>query len=491
MNEMQNEHRAAVSEPHADEATLAAVAVEASAAAGNGASVVFLERHPFGPMSQVEKYRLSNGLGVLLSVDRSAPVLAYQVWFRVGSRHERVGRTGMAHLFEHLMFKATRNLPEGEFDRLLEEAGVSTNAATWLDWTFYRDSLPTEALPLVLRLEADRMRNLLLTSEQLEAERSVVMNERALRVDNDPDGKMYEELYHLAFPSHPYGWPTIGWMPDIAAITLEDCLEFYRLYYAPTNAVLVIVGDQDRRATLDLVLAHYGSIPAQDAPVEAIPPEPDQDGERRAELRLPLSSPKLVHGYRSPSMSHPDLPALEVTNEVLFNSDSARLYKLLVTDRELASSAMGSVSSFALPGLYEIAVTVKDGVDPAEVERVIDEELRTLATTGPTERELTKARNKLEADFIRGTLSVGSRARVLGTYEATAGDYRLFFRVVDAYRAVTAEDVMRVTGQYLNAAQRTVILALPALAKGAGGAAVATEEDDELVDDDEEEGQDA
>lgn len=431
------------------------------ASVAGGGALSFVERHAFGAATQIERYRLANGLTLLLSVDPAAPVVAYQTWFRVGSRHERPGKTGIAHLFEHMMFKATKSLPEGEFDRLMEQAGVNTNASTWLDWTYYRENLPAHALPLVVRLEADRMVNLLINDEQLESERAVVMNERHLRVENDPEGRMYETLFHTAYPNHPYGWPTIGWMDDIRGLSLADCQEFYRLYYAPSNATLVVVGDVDRAEVLRLVQEHYGPLAGQPVQHTDPPAEPEQEAERRVELRLPLSAPKVILGFRSPALGHPDLPALEVVNELLFSSESARLYKRLVTDDELVSSVSGWVSSFAFPGLYEVFASLKEDTTPEQVDRVLSEEFGRLATEGPTAREIEKARNKLEADLIRGLLSVGARARLLGTYESTAGDFKAFFEVVEAYRRVSAEDVRRVAGTWLRPETRTTVVALP------------------------------
>lgn len=425
------------------------------------ARVELVEAHPFGERSIVERYRLHNGLDILLLQDHTAPVVAYQKWFRVGSRHERPGLTGMAHLFEHLMFKGTAKYPEGELDRLLENAGVSNNASTWLDWTYYRENLPAGALPLVVELEADRMSNLLLTPEQLEPERAVVMNERNLRVENDPEGRISETLYGLAFREHPYGRPTIGWMEDIQAITLEDCFEFYQNYYCPGNATVVIVGDVDREATLGLLLDHYGSIPGRDVPVENIVDEPAQESERRETLVLPIASPKLVVAFRSPRLVDPDLPALELANEVLFNGESARLHRMLVLERELASYAGGWVAGFTHPGLYETLYTLKPDGDVDEVEGLVYEELERLATDGPTPREIEKARNKLETELARSVLTVGSRARVIGSYEATTGDFKNFFRIVQAYREVDADDVRRVCAKVLRPESRTVVVALP------------------------------
>ena len=294
--------------------------------------------------ARIERYRLTdNGLTVLIWEDHRAPVISFQTWFGVGSRHERRGRTGMAHLFEHLMFKATSNTPEGEFDRILESRGAQTNAATWVDWTYYKEKLPAGNLDLVCRLEADRMEHMILNEGQLESEREVVINERLLRVDNDPDGKLYERLYHLAYGDHPYGWPTIGWMEDIKAISLEDCLEFYRRYYAPNNATVTIVGDVTTSEVLETIARYYGHMPAQDVPAEGAWVEPVQTAARREELELPITAERGLFAWHAVSASDPDHAALEVLDELLTGGASSRLYKTLVTDMELCSGAGGWV----------------------------------------------------------------------------------------------------------------------------------------------------
>src|SRR5512139_2835914 len=209
------------------------------------ARVEFAGSVSFGPELSLARYWLGNGLDVLLCEDHSAPVVAYHTWYRVGSRHEREGKTGLAHLFEHLMFNETENLPAGEFDRKLEEAGAESNAATWLDWTHYNIAVPKEQLGLVVSLEAERMSHLVLRDPQVSSEKEVVANERRYRVDDDVEGTADEALYEHAFTRHPYRWPTIGWMEDIQGFTTEDCRRFYRTYYAPNNATLILVGDFD------------------------------------------------------------------------------------------------------------------------------------------------------------------------------------------------------------------------------------------------------
>jgi zinc protease len=290
--------------------------------------------------ARVGRFVLGNGLRVLIWEDRRAPVFSYQTWFSVGSRVEVAGKSGIAHLFEHLMFKATKNLEEGEFDAIMERRGAETNAATWVDWTYYKEKLPSGAdnLELCCKLEADRMEHMILNSDQLESEREVVVNERLLRVDNDPDGQLYEALYRLAYEAHPYGVPTIGWMEDIRAISLEDCLSFYERYYAPNSAAIVIVGDVDTTEALRLVQRYYGHLAAAELPEEALPVEPRQAGEKRQSFELPISSEKGLYAWHAMAGTDPDQAALEVLDEVLTGGESARLYERLVTETELASS---------------------------------------------------------------------------------------------------------------------------------------------------------
>src|SRR5580698_3284269 len=250
----------------------------------------------------IHRYRLDNGLTVLLLVDASAPVACYHTWFKVGSRHERPGKTGLAHLFEHLMFNETENLKAGTFDRKLEENGAETNAATWVDWTYYYESLPADRVKLAVQLEAERMAHLVLREPQVASEKEVVANERRYRVDDDVEGVANELLYKTAFTSHPYHWPTIGWMDDIKGFTPEDCTAFYKTYYAPNNATVVVVGDVRERTLLQWIQAEYGAIPSASIPPEDVNPEPPQVDERRLELRKPTASEKLLVAYKGPAL---------------------------------------------------------------------------------------------------------------------------------------------------------------------------------------------
>jgi zinc protease len=437
--------------------------------------MVLVSEHPFGqrraagaaPIPTARLYRLKNGLKVILLADASAPVLAYQTWFAVGSRHEREGTTGIAHLFEHLMFNQTESHPPGEFDRLLERVGGETNAATWVDWTHYRNNMPRKELELVIDLESDRMAHLVLGDKQVESEREVVANERRFSVEDSVDGFLSEELYKLAFVHHPYHWPTIGWMKDIHAITIDDCRAFYRTYYAPNNATLVLVGDFDERAALAMIEKRYGAISPQPIPPDAIAPEPPQTAERRASFEKPVAADKLQIGYRSPPMGHRDYPVLEVLSEALFGGSSSRLFRQLVVEEEIASSLHATPAPFRDPGLYEIAVALKRGHVAAEAEAKIYAGLAHAAAEPLTEAELETAKTRLLTRFWRELRPQAGKAEALGHYQTTVGDYRRLFDVERDYRAVTAADVRRVAGAYLLPSARTVVVATPHKTSGA------------------------
>ena len=421
-----------------------------------------VSQHPFGAGGlDAKQYRLANGLKIILVRDPSAPVFAYQTWFAVGSRHEREGITGIAHLFEHLMFNQTESHPPGEFDKLLETAGGDTNAATWVDWTYYRDNLPKVELKLAVELEADRMAHLVLGDTQVESEREVVANERRFRVEDDVDGFLSEELYKIAFTVHPYHWPTIGWMRDIEAITIDDCRTFYRTYYAPNNATVVLVGDFDEQEALGLIDAQYGKIASSAIPPDVAQAEPEQNEERRAVYPKAVTADKLRIGYKSPPLVHPDYAVLEVLNEILFGGNSSRLHRRLVVDGEIAASVHASSSPFRDVGLYEISVSLQRGHTAAEAEAIVYEELERLGKEPLPPAELETAKTRLLTHFMRELRPQAGKAEALGHYQTTAGDYRKLFAVADGYRNVSAADVERVARTYLQATRRTVIIGTP------------------------------
>lgn len=429
--------------------------LEAQASAGRGVTA--------------KRYRLANGLGLITAVDRRAPIVALQTWYRVGSRHERPGATGMAHLFEHLMFGQTETLPPGEFDRLVEGTGGESNAATWVDWTFYKLSLPARDLPLGIRLEAERMQHLVLEPTPVEAERDVVTNERRERVEDDVDGWLDEQLMAQAFTTHPYRWPTIGWMEDIRALTLPDIRAFYRTWYAPNNATLVVVGDFDEGALLDLVASHYAAIPAQ--PVDpygaeggdgaASTAEPEQTAERVVRAPKPIATDRLLVGYKAPGQDEPDWATLEIVATLLAGCPSARLHRTLVIEKEVASSVDAQLTPFRDPSLFRLAVTAARGHSADEVLAIIDAELAAMAATPPSRAEVEKAKALAETDFWTSLVDVDGKAEALGHYETALGDFRKLTELAERLAAVTAEDVARVVRAYLRPERRTIVIAEP------------------------------
>ena len=416
---------------------------------------------PAGRGVTARRFRLGNGLGLIAAIDRRAPIVALQTWYRVGSRHERPGATGMAHLFEHLMFGQTESLPPGEFDRLVERTGGESNAATWVDWTYYRLSLPTRDLALGIRLESERMQHLVLESTPVEAERDVVTNERRERVEDDVDGWLEEQLMAQAFTTHPYRWPTIGWMEDIRALSLPEIRAFYRTWYAPNNATLVCVGDFDEPALLDLVAAHYGSIPSATLPAAVPVVEPVQGRERVVRAPKPIATDRLLVGYKAPGQDHPDWAVLEIVATLLAGCPSARLYRRLVIEREAASSVDAQLTPFRDPSLLRLAVTATRGHRADEILGVIDSELAQMAEQPPLQAEVEKAKAIAETDFWTSLVDVDGKAEALGHYETALGDFRKVSAIADRLAAVTVDDVARAIRGYLAASRRTIVIAEP------------------------------
>lgn len=416
----------------------------------------FVREQAFGDALKLRRFRLGNGLTVLTLIDRAAPTVSYHSWFRVGSRHERLGKTGLAHLFEHLMFSETRNHPHGDFDRLMERAGAEANAATWTDWTCYYENAPRNALQLLVELEADRMSNLVLRAPQVASEKEVVANERKLRVDDDVEGKALELLYDNAFRRHPYHWPTIGWMKDIRGFSVRDCQEFYRTHYAPDRATVVIAGDFSEHKALSLVQKHYGGMaPAGAARARKSIKEPAQRTERVLQLEAPTPTEKLLIGYRAPSFSDPDTPALVIANEILFGGLSSRLHRLFCLEEEVALSVRGSIAPFVEPGLFEMWIFLREGKSREEALRLLDREIERLGADGPRPAELDKAINQLELSFLHSMETVGGKAEQIGFYETVANDGAAVFDRLTAYRAVTGDAVQRVVRKYLRPSRRT------------------------------------
>ncbi len=415
----------------------------------------------FGPSMHVERFILGNGLRVMLLEDHAAPVISLQTWFGVGSRHEKVGKTGIAHLFEHLMFGETEEMAHGAFDRTLEEAGAETNAATFLDWTYYHMNLPKEALELGMKLEAGRIARLVLRDPQVTSEKEVVANERRQRVDDDVDGAVNEILYKEAFKEHGYGWPTIGWMVDIQGFTPEDCTAFYKTYYAPNNAALVVVGDVEPKRVLALAQRFYGHLQPSSIPVEEVKPEPPQTTERRTKTTKPTPTQKVAIGYKSPALGDFDHAPLVLLNEILFGGRSSRVHRALVQELEIATEIRGWIGAFRDPALYDIYLSARGEHTIEELVSALDKIFEGVKNAPVTQGELDRAKAKLELGTLQGLETVAGKAEQIGFYEVVLGDPGELFHKLAAYRRVTLGDLLRVARRYLVTSARTIVEVMP------------------------------
>lgn len=410
---------------------------------------------------EVARYQLSNGLQLLLLRDPSVPVVAFQTWYKVGSRDETPGITGMAHLFEHLMFKETQQLPEGAFSRVLEEAGArDLNAWTWCDMTVYTQSVPKQYLELVLKLESDRMQNLLLNERQLTAERDVVLNERLLTTEDDPFGRIGERLSEVAFDVHPYRWPVIGARADVENVTLDQVLDFYHRYYAPNNAVIILCGDFELEPTLGLFEQYYGSIPASHISRPERRQEGPRSAQRRTRLELQLESALLVAGFMVPGLTHPDRAALSLLDAILVQGRASRLMRALINSG-IAGNVQGMLLPLSDPSLYELEVTLQQGRTLEEAEAVLFEVIGTLQREGVTADELERARQKYLADSWMELRDLNGRANFMGLYELAFGDFEQGLLFLKSLEQVTVEEVQRVARQYLTLENSTVLEAVP------------------------------
>jgi predicted Zn-dependent peptidase len=409
----------------------------------------------------VETHTLGNGLRVLLHEDHSAPVISSYIFYRTGSRNETRGQTGIAHLFEHMMFNGGRKFGPGVFDDRIEGSGGSTNGFTMRDATAYLNNFPREALPLVLDLESDRMADLAITPRNLEQERGIVMEERRLRIDDQVSGVMDEALYLHAFVQSPYRWNTIGFMSDLERITLAEARAFFHTYYAPSNATLVVSGDLEPRATLALVERHLGPLPRRPPPPPVDASEPRQDGERRVVVRKAAELPAVLVGYHAVGVRDPDRPVLDVVERLLSGGESARLEQDLVRAHEVATAVVANNSWGIDPELFWIYAQARPGRSAADLEQRIDAVVATLSAEPVPADELRKAKNQLQAELVRGLKTVSGKAHQLGYFEVVFGDYRRLFGLEAEWEAVGAEDVRRVAAAYLVRPQRTVVVLEP------------------------------
>jgi len=414
----------------------------------------------------LSSFQLDNGLRVLIKEMHHAPVASFWVWYRVGSRNEIPGITGISHWVEHMLFKGTDLFPKGELDRQIASHGGMLNGMTWMDFTTFLETLPSDQIDLGLRIEADRMFNALFDLEEVASERSVIISERQ-GAENRPTFLLGEELQAAAFRVHPYRQETIGNMCDLETISRQQLWDHYRTYYGPHNAIAVLVGDVDAQRSRGRIEELFGSLPRGPQPASVTQREPEQKGERRVHLEGDGSTSYIDIAYHAPAAQDPDFSTLRVLNAVLAGANSmslfsggggsnrsSRLYKALV-ETELATSVSGEVTPTIDPFLYIVSATVRSGHAAAEVEAALDAELQRLVDQPVTSEELVKAAKQVRAQFAYSSESVTNQAYWYGFSEIVA-DYTWFETFLDRLAAVTAEDVQRLAQKMLTRRNRTV-----------------------------------
>ncbi len=404
---------------------------------------------------------LPNGLKVILLENHKAPLVTFQVWYRVGSRNESWGKTGLSHMLEHMMFKGTEKVGPEEFSRIVQENGGNDNAFTSRDYTAYFENISTDRVQIPIDLESDRMHHLLLKEEDFRTERMVVMEERRLRTEDNPQANLQEHMEATAFLTSPYHWPTIGWKEDIERFTLDDLKAYYKTYYNPVNAILVVVGDFKKEELLPRIEKAFGPVTKGIPPNQGRDIDPKQIGERRVFVKKEAQLPYLVMGYHVPNLRESDSYALEVTAALLSAGKSSRLYQRLVREKRLALSVDADHSLLSRdPSLFYLSAELLPGKEVKEVESALDQEVERLTKELVGAHELEKTKNQLEASFIFSQDSLFSQAMLLAQHEIA-----LSWRAVDDYlpsiRKVSPEDVQRVVKKYLIQENRTVGILIP------------------------------
>ncbi|MBI5142026.1 MAG: insulinase family protein [Nitrospirae bacterium] len=409
---------------------------------------------------------LENGLKVLVLEDHKAPVATFQVWYRVGAIDDPSGATGASHLLEHMMFKGTKNFGPKTFSQTINRAGGTDNAFTSHDYTAYHETLSSDRIGIAIKLEADRMRNLLLDPAEVKTELEVVKEERRMRYEDNPQSLVHESTMAAAFMTHPYRNPVIGWMADLNDMTAEKLAAHYRRYYAPNNAVIIVIGDVDAKKIISDIRVSYGHIPKSAGVERMSMNEPPQNGERRVFVKKEAQLPYIASIYKMPSFPDPDSFPLDVLSMILSEGKSSRLYRALVYEKRLALSVDTGYDGVGRgPATFYVGGTVAPSDTPAgnsaeTLEAAIREETERIKREHPSEREVQKAKNQVEASFIMEQDSLYSRAMTIGSMEM-AGGWRLIDRYLDGIRAVAADDVSRVARKYLIDDHKTTGVLVP------------------------------
>lgn len=409
----------------------------------------------------VKEFNLGNGLKVLILEEHKSPTATFQIWYRVGSRNETIGKTGLSHLLEHMMFKGTKKFGPKTFSQTIQRAGGTDNAFTTHEYTGYFELLASDRISLPIEMEADRMQNLILTPQAVLSERDVVMEERRMRYEDNPQSIVYEEVIAASFKNHPYRWPVIGWMSDLKTLNPDDLINYYRTYYAPNNAVVIVVGDINPEKILADIKASFGAIPKGPEIKESSIIEAEQYGERRIYVKKEAELPYILSVYKVPDIKHEDSFALEVLGSILSEGKSSRLYNSLVYEKQLAVSAWANYDGLNKdPFLFMTGATAAAGKTIEEVEKALLEEIEKIKNDPPSEWEIQKAKNQIEASFLMGQDSNYMQAKTIGAFEMTGG-WKLLEKYLEGIRKVTAEDVRLAAKKYLVADKKITGILIP------------------------------
>ncbi|MCC7031903.1 MAG: insulinase family protein [Acidobacteria bacterium] len=418
------------------------------------------------PKFVYQRLQLPNGLTAVLHQDRSTPIVNVQLWYHVGSKDERPGRTGFAHLFEHLMFKGSRNVEPEQHTSIVASVGGQANAYTNEDTTVFWQTVPSQFLPLVLWMEADRLATLRIDEDTFVREREVVKEERRMRIENQPYGRLNEIIYEQAFTTHPYRHPVIGSMEDLNAATISDVRDFYATYYVPSNVTVVVSGDFDMDQAVHLVNQYMGRVPKAAKPVPRdIPREPIQKQEKRAVVEEAVPLPAVVVAHHITYDGHPDAYPLHIAAKVLSDGQSSRIYQKLVYESGLALTAFGQANLIEHPNLFYAVAIVNPGQSPAAVEKALIAELDRMKADGVTPRELQRSKNQFARDYILGRETVQQKATHLAHAEVLHADITTADGEFDIFQNITQADVQRVAKTYFRPETRVVIHVMP---KGTG-----------------------
>jgi zinc protease len=414
------------------------------------------------PKLEYERLQLPNGLTVILHPDKSTPIAHVQIWFHVGAKDEKPGRTGFAHLFEHMMFKGSKNVEPEQHTSIVASVGGRANAYTTEDTTVYWNTVPSQYLPLVLWMEADRLGSLRIDEKTFVNEREVVKEERRMRIENQPYGRLNEIIYQHAFTTHPYRHPVIGSMEDLEAATIDDVREFFRTFYIPANATVVIAGDFDRDNTVELVNRYFGRVAKGSGVVPRdIPREPAQTKERRVTVSEAWPLPAVVVAHHITYDGHPDAYPMHIVGKVLSDGNSSRIYQSLVYQKSLAVAAFGGANLIEHPNLFYAVAIVQPGQSIDAVEQALIAELDKVKVEGVTDRELQRAKNQFARDYILGRESIQQKSSHLAHAEVLHADITTADGEFDIFQSISKADVQRVAKTYFTPATRTILHVMP------------------------------